>query len=43
MKVLIACEHSGVVRDAFIAMAEQWGSEYAQIPQMELAFVAGVQ
>ena len=25
------------------AMAEQWGSEYAQIPQMELAFVAGVQ
>ena len=30
MKVLVACEYSGTVRDAFIArgydaMAEQWG------------------
>ena len=25
MKVLIACEYSGVVRSAFAAMAAQWG------------------
>ncbi len=25
MRVLIACEFSGAVRDAFRAMADQWG------------------
>jgi len=28
MKVLVACEYSGIVRDAFAkAMADQWGND----------------